>query len=417
MIATESWRPDRHFAVAAAAVLIASAATAAPMFAGDLLERDGYLPVVDDTRVDELSASNAARAFSDPHLETYRPLALVSYMIDGSLWSGSPRLCLAHNLLLYLGALALVLALLRRLGFTDTAAALGALLFGLAPHHAVAVGWIAGRGEVLALLLALGSWHVHLGTSRTAVRRALREGISALLLAAALLSSPAALPVPAMIWITDALLLGRRPLRSLAALAGQCALAAAAAAAAIWSWASQGAGAPAAASGLLGRIELIGWSLAHYLGTALWPFDLSVVYARPGETELVAGGAAGLGATVIVAAVLLVAHRRGRQVGGWVAASLWLLVALLPFLNLLPLEQLVADRRLLVPSLAVALVGALAGNTALRLERVDRRVMAGAGILLIAAAWGMSRAEEFGASADSETIWEQLEGISRFSDG
>jgi hypothetical protein len=417
MIATESWRPDRPFAVAVAVLLIASAVTAAPMFAGDLLERGGRRPLPDDCGLDELSASNAARAFSAAGSGICRPLALASRAIDGSLWPGSSRLGLAHNLLIYLGALTLVLALLRRLGFTDTAAALGALLFGLAPHHAAAVGWIAGRGELLALLLALGSWHLHLGSSRTAVRRALREGISALLLAAALLSDPAALPVPALIWITDALLLGRRPLRSLAALAGHWALAAVAAAVAIWSWAAQGAEAPAAASGLPGRIELVGWSLARYLGTALWPFDLSAAHARPGETELATGGAAGLGAAVIVAAVLLFAHRRGRQVGGWVAASLWLLVALLPFLNLLPLEQPIADRRLLVPSLAVALAGALVGNAALRLERVDRRVMAGAGILLVAAAWGMSRAGEFGASDDSEMIGERRETIDRFSDG
>jgi hypothetical protein len=85
--------------------------------------------------------------------------------------------------------------------------------------------------------------------------------------------------------------------------------------------------------------------------------------------------------------------------------AIWFAVGIAPFVNVMPLYYLVADRYLLFPSLGVALMVALVANAVLRLRRLDRRVIAGAGLLLVAAAWGMARVDECRAWRSSESLW------------
>jgi len=85
----------------------------------------------------------------------WRPLVVLSYWLDGTLWRFSPAAFHATNLIVHAGAAALVAALALQSG----APALGSLAAGLwfagMPHHVESVAWVAGRTDLLCALLVL----------------------------------------------------------------------------------------------------------------------------------------------------------------------------------------------------------------------------------------------------------------------
>jgi hypothetical protein len=221
----------------------------------------------------------------------------------------------------------------------------------------------------------------------------------------ALLAKSAAMVAPAMMLAADVGLRGLR-LRSALARAAPClVLALAAGIGVVFLWSGSELIRPEIPAGVVGRVGLVGWSLFHYLGTTFWPFGLSPLYAEPDSGALLIGGIAAAGALLLAAAAILVGVRRGLSVRGPVVAAIWFGAGIGPFLNLAPLYYLVNDRYLLFPSLGLALLVALLANSVLRLGRVDRRVIGGAGLLLVAAAWGMARVDECRAWHDSRALW------------
>ena len=91
----------------------------------------------------------------------YRPLVLVSFAVDRSLfgdWAGGAHL---HSLAWHFAAIAMLWLLLRR-WVSELAASLGAAIFALHPMQSEAVSWIAARNDLmvtafgLAALLLLG---------------------------------------------------------------------------------------------------------------------------------------------------------------------------------------------------------------------------------------------------------------------
>jgi hypothetical protein len=310
-----------------------------------------------------------------------------------------------HSLVLYLASLVLVLLLLVRLGFDAIAAALGTLLFAVAPFHVESVAWISGRKDVLALLFSLGAWHLHLSAAGSRGRQALLIGGSALLFLCALLSKSAAMVVPPMVLAADVGLRGVR-LRAALLRAAPCfALAIAAGVAVVFLWSGSELIRPEIGEGASARLGLVGWTLFHYLATVVWPFRLSPLYADPEPGDLVGGAIGALIAVAVVAALFAIGARRRWQVRAPAVAAIWFAVGIAPFLNAFPLYYLLADRYLLFPSLALALLASLVANGLLRLKRVDRRVIGGAGLLLLAAAWGMARTDECRSWRDSHSLW------------
>lgn len=96
---------------------------------------------------------------ADVPLPYYRPLATLSYWLDHALWGENPAGYHLSNLLWHLLCVWLVFAAARRAGIGDRTAWAGALLFGLLPAHAEAVGWIQGRVDLIStagVLAALG---------------------------------------------------------------------------------------------------------------------------------------------------------------------------------------------------------------------------------------------------------------------
>ncbi|GEM_PF-2389450 len=95
--------------------------------------------------------SFATHAFTTHRAESgyYRPLLLVSYIIDYQLWQLNPFGYHLTNILLHCLSTILLFALLEILVRNSMAALGGSLLFALHPLQIESVAWVAGRNDVL----------------------------------------------------------------------------------------------------------------------------------------------------------------------------------------------------------------------------------------------------------------------------
>ncbi len=109
--------------------------------------------------------SNVPAAFSRSYFEVegdltdlktyYRPMVIVSFMIDAQLGGVAPAIYHATNVLLHMATVLLLCALLRSMGASHPAAFAASLLFAVHPLNVQTVGWIAGRNDSLLAVFAL----------------------------------------------------------------------------------------------------------------------------------------------------------------------------------------------------------------------------------------------------------------------
>lgn len=100
----------------------------------------------------------------------YRPLIVLSYHLDAWLWNfaapGGWNGFHLTNLIIHAVNAVLLLALLRRLGLTQACRLVAVVIFGIHPALSEAVGWIAGRAELLGLTFGLAAMLVFLRQPR-----------------------------------------------------------------------------------------------------------------------------------------------------------------------------------------------------------------------------------------------------------
>jgi hypothetical protein len=102
----------------------------------------------------------------DPQHRYYRPLVVVSYVIDAQ-WSGTrPFGYHATNVLVHALASVLCFALFLRLDFGRLVACLGALVFAVHPWLVCAVAWIPGRNDSLLAVFVFAAWLAFLSDAR-----------------------------------------------------------------------------------------------------------------------------------------------------------------------------------------------------------------------------------------------------------
>ena len=379
-----------------------AALVVSPSISGEFVNWDDDRFVLDNDSVSSLSSDNIVHAFGGLRFESYQPLHLLSYMIDGQLWHKQASLYRLHNLLLYLLGVLLLHRLLVRLKFGTWPAFLGGLFFAVAPYHIESVAWIACRKDVLMLVFLLSAWHVHLAASGARYRWLLRS-VAMLLFVGALLSKSSGLVFPAMVFTVDVAVRGKSWKAALRGIALYLpwALMLGGALPFIWSDASL-IREPADAS-VIGRVMLVGWTFFHYGATILWPFRLSPLYAEPSDAALRHGFIFTSIVFAVGIAVLLSAWKKGRSIWKPVGIGLLTLAPLLPFLNLVPMYYLVADRYLLLPSIGLAM--GLSAAIAFAVEKRTQRLLLVIVVpFIIAMSIGAARESAFWRT--SETLWQ-----------
>ena len=169
-------------------------------------------------RMEELFTSNF---FYRPEFELsygyYRPVTILSYVLDYWVWGLQPFGYHLTNVLLHAACSVSVGLILMRLDFAAGPALLTALLFAVHPIHSENVAWISGRTDLLAFFFCSLATLIHLATRKEkrvgragtapARYRKLFIGASALAFAAALLAKEMAVVLP--FWLVLIALLQR----------------------------------------------------------------------------------------------------------------------------------------------------------------------------------------------------------------
>jgi hypothetical protein len=112
---------------------------------------DDYGLVIDNPTVPAGTALHRVFALPSSTGEIYRPLTIVSYLLNGT----RPFGCHLVNVLLHALTSVAAFVLAHALVGSVSAATMTGLLFAVHPVHTEAVASVAGRGEVLAALFAL----------------------------------------------------------------------------------------------------------------------------------------------------------------------------------------------------------------------------------------------------------------------
>ncbi|HEV8538556.1 MAG TPA: tetratricopeptide repeat protein [Bacteroidota bacterium] len=121
----------------------------------DFVTYDDYELVVENgeflSHLPNIGTSFTTHVFTTHRTESgyYRPLLLISYIIEYNVWGLAPSGYHLTNILLHCCTAILIFLLLEKLTKERVGAVIGSLLFALHPVQTEAVAWVAGRNDVL----------------------------------------------------------------------------------------------------------------------------------------------------------------------------------------------------------------------------------------------------------------------------
>lgn len=109
-------------------------------------------------------AENLINSFSTNYLggHYYRPITLITLLFDSIFTQHSFISFHLTNLFLHLATSIIIFLVIKKLGYDLTIAFLIALMFSIAPININAVGWIAGRGDLLTAFLSIVAFYFFL---------------------------------------------------------------------------------------------------------------------------------------------------------------------------------------------------------------------------------------------------------------
>lgn len=102
------------------------------------------------------------KIFSQPVVDNYFPLQILSYAFDFQIWHSQPFGYRLHNVILHVLNATLVFLLLGKIFSNTWIPFLAALLFGLHPVNVESVTWVAERKNVLSMAFLLSSFLFYL---------------------------------------------------------------------------------------------------------------------------------------------------------------------------------------------------------------------------------------------------------------
>ncbi len=332
----------------------------------------------------------------------YRPILLVTFVAEYQLWSLHPAGYHAVNLLLHALTSALVVLLLGRLGARGSIAALGGLLFALHPVQTESVAWISGGNDVLLGLFVVCSAYCYLLYRQSGGSpRWLALSICSFVLA--LFTKESAVFYVLLIPLMDVCL--PRPQSAtirgtvgIMLLFGVCIAGfIAARSAAIGS--VIGTENMYADASLLQRVLDSPAMMAEHLSFLFFPVRLSVVH--PANEALWLQGGWKLAAW-IVPVVLVLGIVRGWKRNRLALFGLgWMIIGLLPALNVIPVAVPILEHRLYAPMAGVVIAVAALG--AQIVQRRDTVVPIVLGSLVVVCA--ILSYLRYPVWQNSETLW------------
>jgi tetratricopeptide (TPR) repeat protein len=295
-----------------------------------------------------------------------RPLLMLSYWVNFQVSERDPWSYHAGNVLLHASISILVFILLYRilrLRAIDSRKALfpagiASILFLVHPLQSEAVGYIAGRSELLAGLFVVAALVVYSNPGLTTISWR-TAAVVLVLYGCAVLSKEQAAVLPALLFSMD-VLLRRRSIRETLTLGKRL----------YYPLAALGAAATVAIFALLARSATAGFNVPGihwyeylftqfrvwfiYLKLAVFPFGQNADYDISVSHTLAEHGSWIALAVLIAGAVT--AWRMRKRYGVAVFGLLMFAVLLLPTSSIIPIQDLAAERRMYLPLLGLLIV-------------------------------------------------------------
>ena len=306
-------------------------------------------------------------------LENYRPLVTLSYAIDFAFWGLNTFGYHLVNTLFHVANGILVFLLLKR--FTqDEVAFFAALLFIAHPVQTEAVSWISGRSNVMFAFFYLTSliFYVDYSMKKTGVSDYIRSYggfaflfdranlsyiYSILLFCLALLSKEAAATLPIVVMVLDFTLRGERTSARLRRWLPYFAI--------LFLYMilrffmlGKLSQRPFWGESLFQTWLTIPKIILDYISVLFWPLGLCVDrQIRTVSSVADPGFISGAFLTAALFALVAVSFRKSRKVSFFAS---WFIITLAPFLNIIPINILVAERFLYIPSVGIYFLFSLA---------------------------------------------------------
>ncbi len=348
-----------------AAVVAVAAVVTFPTLGFDFVLYDDDYLVYRNSAIRDLG--NIA-SFFDPWADReqmgseYLPLTTLSFAIDYALFGLDPRGFHATNAVLYILLCSAVYLLLRQLGVRPWGAAIGAALFAVHPLHTENFAWIAERKGLLSGVFALFAVSSYIAFRRRG------DGVRWLCLSilcylGAFLSKYTAASLPAVLLAYEVLFVRGDGSARRWARVGVTLLPFAVIGAAL-TWLVIGIGHAHAIvkthdSPLVSAAQNDPIILLHYVRLLFLPLHQCAFYLWPTRTGWEAAAFFGYG---VVAVMLALAWKSRLRAPLLAFAIAWFLAFLLPVLNVVPKGLHLAERYLLLPSVALSLLAAVASE-------------------------------------------------------
>jgi hypothetical protein len=370
-----------------------------PLRLNEFLNYDDQEYVTANSHVQRgLSWEGLVWAFRTGHAANWHPVTWLSHMLDVQLFGLNPVGHHFTNLFFHIANTMLIFLLLQQITGATWRSALVAALFALHPLHVESVAWVAERKDVLSTFFGLLSLHTYVryagkakGNNDTTTHQGPRTTdrgqraaalvsrlyfLSLLCFALALMSKPMLVTLPGVMLLMDFwplrrmqsftfrspparrsadgqdttlldLLIEKVPFVTLALLSSIVTLLVQQKAMLFYKSLSL----PARA----GNAVL---SSVRYLGQALWPHRLAVLYPHPGHSPMTYVIAATALLLVVSTVALMNLHTRPYLAVGW----FWFIGMLVPVLGLVQVGiQSMADRYTYLPLVGIFIMAVWAG--------------------------------------------------------
>ncbi|MCE5324465.1 tetratricopeptide repeat protein [bacterium] len=332
---------------------------------------DDPLYVVNNPRINGLTASNISWAMKGVVNSNWQPTVWLSYMLDSQIGGIDSGLFHLTNLIIHIANTLLLLYLLKRMTGSLWRSAFVAAMFALHPLHVESVAWISERKDVLSTLLWLLTMLAYIRyTEMPNLRRYILVFI---VFALGLMAKPMLVTLPIILFLLDYWPLGRlgiagqnkstkgyRKATLKRLMLEKLPLIAPAIAVGIVTILTQ------KASGAMQELDKYpfgvrtanaAFSYVTYLRKMLWPNDLAAFYPHPKDS---------LPIWQVMACVMLIAaltwlFARARRYPYMLVGWLWYLISLAPVIGFIQVGmQAMADRYTYVPMIGIAIIAAWA---------------------------------------------------------
>jgi hypothetical protein len=329
----------------------------------------------------------------------WQPLTWLSHMLDCQIFGLNPGWHHLVNLLLHIANAILVFAVFRRLTSAFWRSAILAALFAVHPLRVESVAWIAERKDVLSTFFFLAMLWAYARYSERPSRQ--RYWLVLAALGLGLLSKPMLITAPVLLLLLDWWPLKRfAPAEKLPlfVIASLCLLVTFVG---------------------VGRLSAINWGvripLGHriantlvsyigYVGLAIWPHNLALLYPFRVSIAWWQPVAAALALAAITGAVLWLGRTRRYLIVGW----LWFVIAMLPPSGLLQSgRQSMADRFTYIPSIGLTLMIVWGAADLLRARPRLAAALATAAVL----AYGIAAWRQVAFWHDSVTVFSRTVAV------